>query len=114
MIGMINPGIDAISTIDSGVAARHLGSMVIAVITVVILIITEAEVIHQANINEDKATSITIIISEVGNHGVHIETRISNNLKIIITTTHIVPIMITEVVVHKMLVVVIMVLVCQI
>ncbi len=107
-------GIDAISTINSGAAARHLGIMVIEVITVVILIITEAEVIHQADINEDKATSVTIIISEVVNHVVNIETRIGNNLKIIITTTHIVPIMMTEVVVHKVLVVLIMVLVCQI
>ncbi len=114
MIGMTSQGIDTFRIIDEGVPAHHLGSMVIAAITVVILITTEVEVFQQADINEDKATNVTIIISELDNHGVNIETRIGNNLKIIITTTHIVPIMTTVVIMHKVPVVVLTVLVCLI
>ncbi len=85
-----------------------------AAITVVILITTGAEVIHQADINEDRATNITITIIEADSHGVTIETKIGNGIDMKITTSHILKEMIMSMVVPQGVKVVMMVQDCQI
>ncbi len=67
----------------------------------VIHIITEAEVPHQVDMHEDRATNVTIKIIEANSHGVRIETKIGNSIDLTITTSHILREMITSMVVPQ-------------
>ncbi len=89
MTGMDSPAIDTISNMDVGAESHNLGSMVIGIITVVIHIIPEADVTHQVDMHEDRATNVTIIIIEADSHGVRIETKIGYSMDMTITTSHI-------------------------
>ncbi len=92
IIGMtviVGPAIETISIMVAGAAAHPLGSTVIGIITVVIHIITEAELPHLVDMHEDRATNVTIIIIEADSHGVRIETKIGNGIDMKITTSHI-------------------------
>ncbi len=70
MTVMVGLSIEAIRITVMGAAAHSFGSMVMSTITMVIQITTEVEVTHQADINEDSVTNVTIITIEVDSHGI--------------------------------------------